>query len=203
MFKVVSTDTDYRIVGNKEVIREINAKYDSIPVGLRSLTLLLQVLGIKYEYMSWNSIYHAEYADGDEEMLISATECSVGPSDFIYNLIGIGDKELEVYYWSEVEGLGYFTNDKDRLVRNVEYFEILPNEETIDYVNGKLQESDSFRNLHFDTIEDLKEWYDKHEEQAIDEGVELQIAEYKDYSDWYVDGKRKDVFIINNKVYMR
>lgn len=40
------------------------------------------------------------------------------------------------------------------------------------------------RNEHFDTFEDFQEWYEVHKDEAIDEGIDLQIAEVtEDFED--------------------
>ena len=62
--------------------------------------------------------------------------------------------------------------------------EVMTNDETLDYVNDILKESESLKNLQFDTFEDFQEWYEAHEDEAIDEGIELQIAEVsEDFED--------------------
>lgn len=38
--------------------------------------------------------------------------------------------------------------------------------------------------LHFDTFEVFQEWFEAHEDEAIDEGIDLQIAEVtEDFED--------------------
>ena len=60
----------------------------------------------------------------------------------------------------------------------------MTNDETLVYVNETLKASDSLKNLHFDTFEDFREWYEAHEDEAIDEGIDLQIAEVsEDFED--------------------
>lgn len=37
-----------------------------------------------------------------------------------------------------------------------------------------LKESESLKDLQFDTFEDFREWYEAHEDEAIDEGIDLK-----------------------------
>ena len=81
------------------------------------------------------------------------------------------------------EGEGFYASDSERLVRLVDEDKIVSNDEALDYVNRELQKSDTFKDLHFDTIEDLQKWYEENEDEAS-YVAELQIAEYKSYEDW-------------------
>ena len=116
-----------------------------------------------------------EYSPG--ELIIGATENSRGPSDF-------GPCLCWKYEGLTVEGYGFYASDSERLVRLVDKDKIVSNDEALDYVNRELQKSDTFKDLHFDTIEDLKEWYEENEDEASYVVGELQIAEYKSYEDW-------------------
>lgn len=174
---------DYRIVGEDEILKEIYDKCQHIIDSNEnpSLTLLLDSLGISYTGMPSSTIYSSEYSEG--ELRISTEENSKGPSDF-GPLLCWKYEGLTVNYWLEVEGYGFYASDSERLVRLVDEDKIVSNDEALDYVNRELQKSDTFKDLHFDTIEDLKEWYEENEDEASYVVGELQIAEYKSYEDW-------------------
>lgn len=181
----VYTLVDYRIVGDEEVVKEIYEKCQQIEqseVGDdASLALLLDALRISYTEMPSSSLYGIrEYSPG--ELIIGATENSRGPSDFGPCLCREYEG-LTVDYWLEVEGEGFYASDSERLVRLVDEDKIVSNDEALDYVNRELQKSDTFKDLHFDTIEDLQKWYEENEDEAS-YVAELQIAEYKSYEDW-------------------
>lgn len=179
---IVST-VDYRIVGEDEILKEIYDKCQHIIDSNEnpSLTLLLDSLGISYRGMPSSTIYSSEYSEG--ELRISTEENSKGPSDFRY-LLSNHYEDLAVYFWTEIEDYGFYTNDEDCIARNVELGEVMTNDETLVYVNETLEASDSLKNLHFDTFEDFREWYEAHEDEAIDEGIDLQIAEVsEDFED--------------------
>ena len=60
----------------------------------------------------------------------------------------------------------------------------MTNDETLAYVNETLKASDRLKDLQFDTFENFREWYEAHEDEAIDEGIDLQIAEVsEDFED--------------------
>ena len=60
----------------------------------------------------------------------------------------------------------------------------MTNDENLDYVNDKLKKSENLKDLQFDTFEDFREWYEEHIDEAIDEGIELEIAEViEDFED--------------------
>lgn len=181
----IYTYGDYRIVGDEEVVKEIYEKCQQIEqseVGDdASLALLLDALRIPYTEMPSSDFGVKEYSPG--ELIIGATENSRGPSDFGPCLCWKYEG-LTVDYWLEVEGYGFYASDSERLVRLVDKDKIVSNDETLDYVNRELQKSDTFKDLHFDTIEDLKEWYEENEDEASYVVGELQIAEYKSYEDW-------------------
>lgn len=171
----------YRIVGDEEVVKEIYEKCQQIEqseIGdYASLALLLDALRIPYTEMPSSSLYGVrEYSPG--ELVIEAAENSIGPSDF-GPILCRKYEGLTVDYWLEVEEDGFYASDSERLVRLVVENKIVSNDEALDYVNRELQKSDTFKDLHFDTIEELRERY----EEICDE-VELQIAEYKSYEDW-------------------
>lgn len=179
---VVST-VDYRIVGDEEVLEGIYEKCQQIidSNDRPSLALLLDTLDILYTCMPSSRIYSSEYSDG--VLKISTWENSNGPSNFRH-LLCRHYEDLSVYFWVDIEDYGFFTNDEESIARNVELGEVMTNDETLDYVNDILKESESLKDLQFDTFEDFQEWYEAHEDEAIDEGIELEIAEViEDFED--------------------
>lgn len=170
----------YRIVGDEEVVKEIYEKCQQIEqseIGDNvSLAFLLDVLRISYTEMPSSDFCVKEYSPG--ELIIEGEENSIGPSDF-GPLLCREYEGLTVDYWLEVEEDGFYASDSERLVRLVVENKIVSNDEALDYVNRELQKSDTFKDLHFDTIEELREWYEENSDE-----VELQIAEYKSYEDW-------------------
>lgn len=179
---VVST-VDYRIVGDEEVLEGIYEKCQQIidSNDRPSLALLLDTLNISYSYMPSSTIYSSEYSDG--VLKITTDENCKGPSDFRH-LLCDNYEDLSVYFWVDIEDYGFFTNDEESIARNVELGEVMTNDETLDYVNDILKESESLKDSQFDTFEDFQEWYEAHEDEAIDEGIELQIAEVsEDFED--------------------
>lgn len=179
---IVST-VDYRIVGEDEILKEIYDKCQHIIDSNEnpSLTLLLDSLGISYTGMPSSTIYSSECSEG--ELGLSTEENSKGPSDFRY-LLSNHYEDLVVFFWTEIEEYGFYTNDEDCIARNVELGEVMTNEKNLDYVNDKLKKSENLNDLHFDTFEDFREWYEEHEDEVIDEGIELEIAEViEDFED--------------------
>lgn len=88
------------------------------------------------------------------------------------------------FFWEEIDGDGFFTNDEERIAYNRELGEVMTNDENLDYVNDKLKKSENLKDLQFDTFEDFREWYEEHIDEAIDEGIELEIAEViEDFED--------------------
>lgn len=181
----IYTYGDYRIVGDEEVVKEIYEKCQQIEQSEigddASLALLLDALRIPYTEMPSSDFGVKEYSPG--ELIIGATENSRGPSIFGRCLCWKYEG-LTVDYWLEVEGEGFYASDSERLVRLVDEDKIVSNDEALDSVNRELQKSDTFKDLHFDTIEELKEWYEENEDEASSVVGELQIAEYKSYEDW-------------------
>lgn len=179
---VVST-VDYRIVGDEEVLEGIYEKCQQIidSNDRPSLALLLDTLDILYTCMPSSRIYSSEYSDG--VLKISTWENSNGPSNFRH-LLCRHYEDLCVSFWEEIDGDGFFTNDEERIAYNRELGEVMTNDETLDYVNDILKESENLKDLQFDTFEDFREWYEEHIDEAIDEGIELEIAEViEDFED--------------------